>query len=76
MSLLLSACGICYSGSLSWSEQEERSQNTWAPLITLHMIYLLSMGNSPHICCLFSTLQKEEVIIIIEFLVHWEVKLI
>lgn len=68
MLLLLSACGICYSSSLSWSEQEERSQNTRAPLKTLHMVYLLSMGNSPHSHCLFSTLQKKKVIIIIESL--------
>lgn len=48
-----------------------RSQNTWAPLIALHMIYLLSMGNLPHIHCLFSTLLKEKVIIIIESLWRW-----
>lgn len=69
--LLLSVCGICYSSSLSWSEQEEGSQNTWAPLITLRMVYLLSMDNSPHIHCLFSTLQKEKVIIITKSL--WSV---
>lgn len=60
-----------YASSLSLSEREERSQNSWAPLITLHMVYLLSIDSSPHIHCLFFTLQKEKVIIITESL--WSV---